>query len=80
VLQGADHPGQGQQPLRVRALVDHDPAGTGGQQPRGLTVIAQPLDALGGDDNLDADVAHPLGQVDGAVYTRGQSAELVEDE
>ena len=42
VLQGPDHPGQGQQPLGVRALVDHDPAGTGGERPGGLAVVPRP--------------------------------------
>ena len=77
MLQGADHPGQGEQPLGVGTLVDHDPAGTGGQQPGGLPVVAEAFDRLGGDDDLDADVADPLGQVDGAVHTRGQGGELV---
>jgi hypothetical protein len=43
-------------------------------------VVAQALDALGGDHDLDADVAHALGQVDGAVHARGQGGELVQDE
>jgi hypothetical protein len=70
-------PGQREEPLRIRALLDHDPTGAGGQEPRGLAVIAQPFDALGGDHDLDADVADPLGQVDGAVHARGEGAELV---
>ena len=65
VLQHPDLAGQGQQPLGVRALVHDDPAGAGGQQPGGLAVVAQAFDGLGGDDDLDADVADPLGQVDG---------------
>ena len=72
--------GQGQEPLGVRALVHDDPAGTGGQQSGSLAVVAQALDRLGGDDDLDADVADPLGQVDGAVHARGQSRGLVQDE
>ena len=81
VLQGADHPGQGQQPLGVGALVDHDPAGTGGQQPGGLAVVAEAFDALGGDHDLDADVADPLGQVDGASRRpEARARELVQDQ
>ena len=77
VLQDPLLAGQGQQALRVGALVHDHPARTRGQQPGGLAVIAQALDALGGDDDLDADVADPLGQVDGRVDTRGEGAELV---
>jgi hypothetical protein len=44
-----------------------------------LAVVAQALDALGGDD-LDADVADPLSQVDGRVHPGGQGRELVQDE
>ena len=66
VLQHPHLAGQGQQPLGVRALVDDDPAGAGGQQPGRLAVVAEALDALGGDHDLDADVADALGQVDGA--------------
>jgi hypothetical protein len=80
VLQAADHPGQGQQPLGVRALMHDHPAGAGGQQPRGLAVVAQALDRLGGDHDLDADVTDALGQVDRAVHPRGEGAELVQDE
>jgi hypothetical protein len=80
VLQHPHLPGQREQPLGVGALLDHDSAGAAGEQPGGLAVVAQALDALGGDDDLDADVAHALGQVDGAVHARGQGRELVQDE
>jgi hypothetical protein len=43
-------------------------------------VVAEAFDRLGGDDDLDADVADPLGQVDGAVHPRGQGGELVQHE
>src|SRR4029450_156500 len=39
VLQGADHPGQGQQPLRVRARVDDHPTGAAGQQAGGRAAV-----------------------------------------
>jgi len=60
--------------------VHDDPASAAGQQPGGLAVVAQALDALGGNDDLNADVAHALGQVDGAVHPGGEGAELVQDE
>jgi hypothetical protein len=43
-------------------------------------VVAQALDALGGDHDLDADVADPLGQVDGRVHAGGEGGELVQDQ
>jgi hypothetical protein len=42
-----------------------------------LAVVAQALDALGGDHDLDADVAHALGQVDRRVDARREGGELV---
>jgi hypothetical protein len=80
VLQHPHLPGQGQQPLRVGTLVHDHPAGARGQQPGGLVVVTEALDGLGGDDDLDADVADPLGQVDRRVHARGESRELVQDE
>jgi hypothetical protein len=80
VLQDPLLPGQGQQPLRVRALLHHDPAGAAGQQPRRLTVVAQAFHALGRNHDLDADVAQPLGEVDGRVDARGEGGELVQDQ
>ena len=56
VLQHPLLAGQGQQPLRVRALLDHDPAGAAGQQAGRLAMVPQAFHALGGDDDLDADV------------------------
>jgi hypothetical protein len=45
-----------------------------------LAVVAQAFDRLGGDDDLDADVADPLGQVDGRVHPGGEGGELVQDQ
>jgi len=58
--------------------VHNDPTGACGQQPRRLAMVAQPFDALGGDHDLDADVAHALGQVDRRVHPGGQGRELVQ--
>src|SRR4029450_7943794 len=56
------------------------PARGGGQEAGGWAVVPEALDGLGGNDDLDADVTDPLGQVDGAFHARGQGAELVQDE
>jgi hypothetical protein len=61
-------------------MVDHDPAGAAGEQSGGLAVVAEAFDALGGDDDLDADVADALGQVDRAVDAGGEGGELVQDQ
>jgi hypothetical protein len=63
VLQSADLTGQREELLRVGALLHDDPAGTGSEQAGRLAVVAEPLDRLGGDHDLDADVANPLGQL-----------------
>ena len=41
-------------------------------------MVAQPFDALGDDHDLDADVAHALGQVDRRIHPEGQGRELVQ--
>jgi hypothetical protein len=45
-----------------------------------LAVVAEAFDRLGDDDDLDADVADPLGRVDGRVHAGGEDGELVQDE
>ena len=79
VLQYPHLPGQGQQPLRVGTLMHDHPASARGEKPGGLAVVAEAFDGLGGDDDLDSNVAHALGQVDGRVHTRGEGAELIQD-
>jgi len=60
--------------------VDDDPARARREEAGGLTVIAQALDALGGDHDLDADVTDLLGQVYRRVDPRGEGAELIQHE
>jgi hypothetical protein len=45
-----------------------------------LAVVAEAFDRLGGDHDLDADIAQALDQVDGRVHPGGEGGELIEHE
>jgi hypothetical protein len=75
-----DGAGQLDEPARVGGLMQDQPTPDRMQQPPLLALIPKAFRGLGAEDDRDADVAEPFGEVDGLVGAALQRRELIQDQ